>query len=1650
METLERRYVLDTGLVALANDAVEVHQNSPATNLSVLANDQFDPAYTGPRQITSLSYGSEGGRVSVAADGQSVRYAPPADFFGTETFVYVVDHEFSATVTIGVQPLLAFDQYEIPPDGIQRVLDVLANDPFWEGYGGERVITATSVGSAGGEVEISGDGKQILYTPSTEAFGQESFIYIVDNLYPARVTIKIPQPLESDQLEMVQHSTLTFSPLVNDPFWPGYTGAKRITQVLDVNEGAAATISIDGRSITYAPAPQSTWDSFRYVVDSAYEAAVQLAIHRPVNDDYVSVDTNSTGFSIDVLANDYYYDLKQVRRDVINRVTSVSNSEQGGSVSVSFDGQRVLYTAPAGFAGSDSFTYLADGVHEARVTVQVERPVRDDYFYQHVFEDSPHALLPVLANDFQGNGYTGARQITSVSATEQGGTLQLGSDGVTLRYTPVPGYVGQDRFRYTVDGDLEAQVTLWVQNLAQNDYHSVCADPTHGPYLLPVLANDHFGRGYPGPGVITDVSQPTGGGSVSIVGGQTLSYSPGSTGSDSFTYTVDGKYEASVGFYVQNRLLRDQEVVDQNSDSQSFDVLANDFYYQSHCGTYSGPRSITAVSTSAAGGVVTVAADGKTVQYEPPVDFHGSDSFTYTVDNLMQSTVEVQVIRRVRDDQYRVAGNAVDEELRVLVNDLFGADYQQGQRITDVTTASAGGRVEIGSDGRSLRYTPAANFQGSETFVYTVDGRLKAEVEVVVETSPSEHYPVFDSLEDYQQFLIDDALQRYEHLFGQVGWGGCPFCEFDGIDTSLGTPAAPRDHSETNVQVEGVDEADIVEFDSDYIYTLTDGELLIVDAWPAEEMSVVSRTGFEGRAIAEFLHGDRLTVISETGGGFLPLPIDTGGPGLPFDARGDALPFYPYEPIPFGTVVTVLDVSDRAAPTVVQTTTLEGRYIDSRAIGPYVYALIRNDQAIAAGPRLIPPDPADDPDSPTGILGTYETREAYLERVTANPGELVDEALPNYSAFGPAGELVRTGLLNDPATILQPLVENATSLISVVSFNVEGDEPGLVDTSGVYGSGASTVYASLENFYVFDTDYDLEQGATTRLIKFHWDDQTGSVDFAGTSTVPGTILNQFSADEQGPFLRIATTISNQRSGNWTSRAENTLWVVQEDGGVFEFVGALQNLALDETMRSIRFLGDRALVTTFQTIDPLFGLDLSDPANPQTLGRLTLPGFSSYMQPIGENFLITVGQNTPGGTRGPTQVALFDISDLTQPLRLDEYTFARFSTSEAELDHHAFGYYAAHGILAIPTRGGYVERIDTDGDGYRETRQWVDENHLALLSVDVRSTSTAAVDLAAEIPHNAPVRRSGYIGDRIYSVANDTLKAVDVADPGTVIGEVVLSTDPNHDLGPPVLTGPQDPLRFHAGIPDGPLATAADTARAQLAANLQIAAGSALLVTAEPGRTADPNALQLVFQVGQSRYLVAADATNAFVLDSQFAFPNAGTEASVWHAIAQTPGPLAADFDGNQSVDHADLARWESSLGVDAAADANRNGRTDGHDFLAWQRGLGLAASTTPSGDLDQDGDWDGSDLLAWQRGLAGLPGSKPESAQATLSAWEEAFGEGSNSTSTSPSQQHSPVGRATRELDYRPPARRDALRADAVDAAIAAGVADPFGGLWTS
>jgi uncharacterized secreted protein with C-terminal beta-propeller domain len=822
------------------------------------------------------------------------------------------------------------------------------------------------------------------------------------------------------------------------------------------------------------------------------------------------------------------------------------------------------------------------------------------------------------------------------------------------------------------------------------------------------------------------------------------------------------------------------------------------------------------VSGSQHGGSVAIAADRKTVLYAPPPDFVGRDTFTYQIDGGPEATVTVTVIRRVRDDRFHVEAGSRTNVLPVLANDLFGANYAGTGEVSSVTPTRAGGIATIADDHRAIVYTPPPGFHGRDTFTYTVDGRLKAEVAVTVGGGIADILPRFVSETDFIEWATQRA-ERYGYQFGRewssyqytyTGIGGAGGFEYDlrgnykdgdydsyvgAVTTadafqttlSLSDAGANRVHSETNVQIAGVDEADIVENDGDFLYVVSRGELLIVRAWPADALSLVSRLTLGGSPVGAYLHGERLTIVSRTWGDNTTPPQKDAASNYaaawagPWGWRG-----------PARTLVTVLDVSDRAAPKVLRRTSVEGDYVESRRIGDYVYLVLGSDVSAPYPTYSCETEPLPTQDEAGNPIGRndyyygyiasaitrckYETRDEYIERIAAD----LTVALPDYTTRDAEGELVARGVAVPPDAIFRPDGSNQSRLVSVVSINMSSDEPGLAASSAVMATSASKVFGSLENLYVFDQGYNDEDGATTEILQFGWDATTGGVELRASGSVAGTMLNQFSADEHNGYLRIATTITNYGSGNWSGRSENALFVLKSDAGVLEFVGSLQNLGVSESIRSVRFLGERAFITTFRDVDPLFALDLSDPAAPRTAGHVTLPGYNSYMQFIDDYHILAVGRNAAAGTVGTTQLALFDVTDLARPRLIDRDVLPRYTESIAETDHHAFGWFAHHQMLGLPTSRTVTRRVDRNGDGYRESWETVREDELFLYRIDATAAapSELGIQQVGDLQHDSAVLRAAFIDQVLYSIAERSITAMPADDPTERIAEISLPAD----------------------------------------------------------------------------------------------------------------------------------------------------------------------------------------------------------------------------------------------------------------------------------
>ena len=236
------------------------------------------------------------------------------------------------------------------------------------------------------------------------------------------------------------------------------------------------------------------------------------------------------------------------------------------------------------------------------------------------------------------------------------------------------------------------------------------------------------------------------------------------------------------------------------------------------------------------------------------------------------------------------------------------------------------------------------------------------------------------------------------------------------------------------------------------------------------------------------------------------------------------------------------------------------------------------------------------------------------------------------------------------------------------------------------------VYAATDSLYVSNDVYTQwltmmddkqEDWQVSAIHRFHIGAEGKKAMYESTGVVPGSILNQFSMGEHDGHLRVATTRNMWDSGT----IENAVTVLN---AVMDQVGQIEGIAPGERIYSARFIDDKGYVVTFEQIDPLFTLDLSDPTNPTIVGELKIPGFSTYIHPVGDGHLLTIGEETEDmGDWVQTigmKLEIFDVSDLANPQSTHKFVFESGYYSEALYEHKAFNFHADLGLLAIPVNG----------------------------------------------------------------------------------------------------------------------------------------------------------------------------------------------------------------------------------------------------------------------------------------------------------------------------------------------------------------------------
>lgn len=558
-------------------------------------------------------------------------------------------------------------------------------------------------------------------------------------------------------------------------------------------------------------------------------------------------------------------------------------------------------------------------------------------------------------------------------------------------------------------------------------------------------------------------------------------------------------------------------------------------------------------------------------------------------------------------------------------------------------------------------------------------------------------------------------------------------------ETAAAEPrAADGDYSTTNVQVEGVDEADIVKTDGEYIYMVKGSTIRVIKAYHPDSMMELDEIDFADDGFTPedmYVDGDKLVVLG-TSYYYYPYPLRD-------EVTTEVMP-YPY----YGgniSKVYIFDISDKENIEIFRQLEFEGNYTQSRKVDDMVYMVLNR----------------------PGFWAYEDIEDA-------------EEILPRYKDTNDdvAEPIVTCGEIK-----YVPAFESANYLI-VVGIPIN-DADAAISKEVTLGS-SDNVYSSRENLYVASSEWNYayrssNSSESTNVYKFELGND--DIEFVGKGKVPGRILNQFSMDEDGDYFRIATT----KGYVWDDiPSVSNVYVLDED---MEMVGKLEGIAPGEEIYSTRFMGDRLYMVTFKKIDPFFVIDLSDPKYPDILGKLKIPGYSDYLHPYDENHIIGFGKDTEEATEEEQRswdqnfawyqgikIAMFDVTDVENPTQMfKEVVGDRGTDSPLLYDHKALLFDKEKGLFAFPVAVAEIPESEKTDDMSGSTYGEFVFQGAYVYHVDLEN----GFELQATITHwdedevadksgyywygQKDVERVLYIGDFLYTVSKGMVKANNMTD-----------------------------------------------------------------------------------------------------------------------------------------------------------------------------------------------------------------------------------------------------------------------------------------------
>ena len=542
-----------------------------------------------------------------------------------------------------------------------------------------------------------------------------------------------------------------------------------------------------------------------------------------------------------------------------------------------------------------------------------------------------------------------------------------------------------------------------------------------------------------------------------------------------------------------------------------------------------------------------------------------------------------------------------------------------------------------------------------------------------------------------------------------------------------------KEYSTTNIQVENVDEADITKTDGDYIYSLSENKVIITDVRDEAQIKKVAeieQTDSNTFPTELILYQNKLIIISEK-------------------LKSTSSYFYNNNN---KTIVSIYDISNKEQPKEIKNYQLEQAYYTSRCIDGKLY-----------------------------VIASGSLREENDEIVTYyyENGKQID---PGYGSIKRIKDID-----TDCQTILS--MQNLNQIEQPVKVNsyLMNVENAYVSENNIYlleekyegynnVPKISSIFGWKGILGAFPQEYNRDEqiGTYTNIYKFNLLED-GSIQYDKKAKEKGQTINQFSIDEYEGNLRIALYDSE---GSRIAIFNNEM----------KKIGETPKLAEGEKMYSSRFLGNKAYLVTYKTVDPLFVVDLSNPRDPQVLGELKIPGYSTYLHPYDENHLIGIGmqteekvnRNSSGRIISTSSVitgmkmALFDVTDVNNPIQISDTIIGDSRTTSAILTNHkALLFSKEKELLAIPVNN-YTEdfEVENTSNNYESIvnsytdykKDYVSEGYF-VYNINLTNGFTLKGTITHEkteskyayYNNDAKVLRELYKNDNLYTVSEDYIK-----------------------------------------------------------------------------------------------------------------------------------------------------------------------------------------------------------------------------------------------------------------------------------------------------